>query len=44
MKSTSVKSINPFTSVIQMSYDIGELKVETKEREGSELIIQLPLK
>jgi K+-sensing histidine kinase KdpD len=43
----SVKSINPEQSVIQTSYDIikahdGELKVETKEGEGSEFIIQLP--
>ena len=39
-----VKSINPCPSLIQMSYDIikahgGELKVETKEGEGSEFII-----
>lgn len=44
----SVKSINPFQSVIQTIYDIvkehgGELKVETKEGEGSELIIKLPM-
>jgi hypothetical protein len=37
----SVKSINPFKSVIQTSYDIikadgGTLKVESKEGEGSE--------
>ncbi len=43
----SVKSINPFKSVIQTSYDIikahgGEIKVETKEGEGSTFIIQLP--
>jgi signal transduction histidine kinase len=43
----SVKSINPFKSVIQTSYDIikahgGEIKVETKESEGSKFIIQLP--
>jgi len=42
----SVKSINLCKSVIQMSYDIvkahgGELKVETKEDEGSEFIIIL---
>ena len=48
MKTESVKSINPFKSVIQTSYDIvkthgGELKVETKEGEGSEFIIQLPV-
>jgi light-regulated signal transduction histidine kinase (bacteriophytochrome) len=39
-----VKSINPFKSVIQTSYDIvkahsGEIKVETKEVEGSTFII-----
>jgi len=44
----SVKSINPCKSVIQTSYDIvnahgGELRVETKEGEGSEFIIQLPI-
>ena len=43
----SVKSINPFKSVIQTIYDIikahgGEIKVETKEGEGAEFIIQLP--
>ena len=42
----SVKSINPWPSVIQTIYDIvkahcGELKVETKEGEGSKFIIQL---
>ena len=45
----SVKSINQCKSVIQTIYDIvkahgGELKVETKEGEGSEFIIQLPVK
>jgi signal transduction histidine kinase len=44
----SVQSINPFKSVIQTSYDIvkahgGELKVETKENEGSEFVIILPI-
>ena len=44
----SVKSINPIKSVIQTNYDIikahgGEIKVRTKEGEGSELIIQLPI-
>ena len=44
----SVKSINPFKSVIQTSYDIikahgGEIKVESKEVERSTFIIQLPL-
>ena len=42
----SVKSINPFKSVIQTIYDIikahgGEIKVETNEGEGTEFIIQL---
>ena len=45
----SVKSINPVKSVILTIYDIvkahgGELKVETKEGEGSEFIIRLPMK
>ena len=44
----SVKSNHPCKSVIQTSYDIvkthgGELKVETKEGEGSTFIIQLPV-
>ena len=44
----SVKSLNPFKSVIQKSYDIvkshgGSLKVESKEGEGSEFVIQLPV-
>ena len=44
----SVKSINPFKSVIQTIYDIvkahgGELRVETKEGEGAEFIIHLTL-
>jgi len=43
----SVKSIHPCKSVIQTIYDIvkahgGEIKVETKEGEGSEFVIQLP--
>ncbi len=43
----SVKSVNPCQSVIQMSYDIikahgGEIKVETKEGEGTQFIITLP--
>jgi signal transduction histidine kinase len=43
----SVKSINPFKSVIQTSSDIikvhgGQIKVESKEGEGIEFIIQLP--
>ncbi len=45
----SVKSLNPFKSVIQTSYDIikahgGEIMVETKEGEGSKFIIELPIK
>ena len=44
----SVKSIHPWKSVIQTDYDLvkahgGELKVETKEAEGSEFVIQLPI-
>ena len=44
----SVKSIHPCQSVIQKIYDIvkahgGEIKVETKEGEGTEFIIQLPI-
>ena len=44
----SVQSVHLCKSVIQTSYDIvkahgGELKVETKEGEGSEFIIQLPI-
>jgi len=44
----SVKSISPCKSVIQTSYDIvkahgGELRVETKEGEGAEFVIQLPI-
>ena len=43
-----MKSINPVKSVIQTMYDIikahgGELKVETKEGEGSEFIIEMPV-
>ena len=43
-----VKSINPCPSVIQTIYDIvkshgGELKVESKDGEGSEFIIELPV-
>ena len=42
----SVKSINPCKSVIQTTNDIvkahgGDLKVETKEKEGSIFIIQI---
>jgi len=44
----SVPSVHPCKSVIQTSYDIvkahgGEIRVETKEGEGTEFIIQLPL-
>jgi hypothetical protein len=44
----SVQSINPGKSVIQTSYDIvkahgGELKVETKDGEGSRLLLLLPV-
>jgi len=49
----SVKSINPIKSVILTIYDIIKahggvpiaigIKVETKEGEGSEFIIQLPI-
>ncbi len=44
----SVKSNNPCKSVIQTSYDIvkahgGEFKVETKEGEGAEFVIELPI-
>ena len=43
----SVQSVHLSKSVIQTSYDIvkahgGEMKVETKEGEGSEFIISLP--
>ncbi len=44
----SVRSINHFKSVIQTSYDIvkahgGEIKVETKQGEGSEFTIQVQI-
>jgi len=44
----SVKSINPCKSVIQTMYEIvkahgGEIKVETKEKEETIFIIQLPV-
>jgi K+-sensing histidine kinase KdpD len=47
MKKKSEQSINLCISVIQTSYDIikahgGELKVETKQGEGSTFIIALP--
>jgi signal transduction histidine kinase len=45
----SVKSENPRQSVIQTFYDIvkahgGEIKVESKEGEGTEFIIEIPIK
>jgi signal transduction histidine kinase len=45
MKRKSVKSSNPLKSVIQTSIvkaHGGEIKVESKEGQGSEFIIQLP--
>ena len=44
----SVKSFNPCKSVMQTIYDIvkahaGELKNESKEGEGSEFAIELPI-
>ncbi len=46
MKVKSVKYKNSFTSVIQTIYEIvkahdGELRLETKEGEGSEFVIQV---
>ena len=43
----SVKSLNPCPSVIQTNYDIvkahgGEIKVESKEDNGTTFIIQIP--
>ena len=43
----SVQSVHLYKSLIQTSYDIvkahgGEIKVDTKEGEGSEFIISLP--
>ncbi|HWH63493.1 MAG TPA: hypothetical protein VNS50_09480 [Ginsengibacter sp.] len=43
-----MKSFYPWPSVIQTIYDIikahgGEIKVETREGDGSEFIIQLPM-
>ena len=43
-----MKSISPCKSVIQTSYAIvkahgGELKVETKEGEGSAFVVSLPV-
>jgi signal transduction histidine kinase len=47
MKIKSVKSINLRQSVIQTIYDIvkahgGELKLQSKENEGTEFTIELP--
>jgi signal transduction histidine kinase len=49
MRMKSVQSIHPCKSVIQTMYDIvkahgGEIKVETKENEGTTFIILLPVK
>ncbi|MDZ7604283.1 MAG: hypothetical protein U5K79_01570 [Cyclobacteriaceae bacterium] len=49
MKSTSVQSLHPCKSVIPTIYDIvkahgGELKLETKKKEGTTLIINIPYK
>jgi signal transduction histidine kinase len=43
-----LKSINPIKSVVQTIYDIikahgWEIKVDTKEGEGTEFTIQLPV-
>lgn len=43
MKAKSVKSTNPYKSVIQTKAHTGELKVETMEGEGSTFIIVLPV-
>ncbi len=48
MKIKSVKSINPFKSVIQTNYDIvkehgGVIKVNTKEHEETTFTIVLPV-
>ena len=48
MKIKSVKSINPFISVIQTGYDIvkahvGALTVEKREKEETVFSIKLPL-
>jgi sensor histidine kinase regulating citrate/malate metabolism len=48
-KPKSVKSINQCESIIQTIYDNvkahgGEIKVETKDNEGTEFFIQLPIK
>ena len=48
MKTKSVESINQYTSVIQTMDDNikahgGNIKVETKEGERSEFVVQLPV-
>ena len=48
MKTKSVESINQCTSVIQTMDDImkahgGDINVKTKEGEGSEFVVQLPV-
>jgi hypothetical protein len=48
-KIKSVKSINPFNSVIQTIYDIvtrghgGTIECESVEGEGTELVLKLPI-
>ena len=48
LKMKSVKSKHPCKSVMQTMYDIvkahgGEIRVNTKENEGTEFTIQLPM-
>jgi len=48
MKMKSVKSKNPFKSVIQTNYDSvkahgGDIKLNTKENEGTEFTLELPI-
>tara|TARA_R110002124_G_scaffold279787_1_gene452631 strand:+ start:550 stop:714 length:165 start_codon:yes stop_codon:yes gene_type:complete len=45
----TVKSLNPFKSVLLIIYDIikahgGELNVQTKQCKGSTLLISIPLR
>jgi len=47
VKIRSVKSVNPFESVVRPTYDIikahvSEIKVETDRGNGGDFIIQLP--
>lgn len=49
MQSKSVKSWNPFKSVIQTNYGIvkahgGEIKVESTENMGTEFTVSFPIK